>query len=51
MEEPHLALLKQNVERAEHWDSGSRKMVQSVGLVQSVATGSRASRAAPSSWI
>ncbi len=48
LKEPDLALLKLNVERAERWDSGSRKMVRSVGLVQSVTTGSRASRATPS---
>ena len=39
LDEPDIALLKVNVEQAEHWDSASSKMVQLVGLVKSVAAG------------
>lgn len=39
LEDPDLALLKVNVEKAEFWDSPSSAMVQMVGFVKALATG------------
>jgi general stress protein 26 len=39
LEDPELAVLCVQVERAEYWDFASGKMVQLVGLIKSLATG------------
>lgn len=39
LEDPALALLKVDVEKAEYWDSPSSKVVQLVGFVKALATG------------
>ena len=40
LDEPDIALLKVNVERAEYWDTTSSKMVQLYGFVKAAVTGS-----------
>jgi general stress protein 26 len=39
LDDPTLALLVVNVEKAEYWDVGSSKMIQLVGFVKALATG------------
>jgi len=39
LEDPDLALLRVNVERAEYWDTPSGTMVEIAGFVKAVATG------------
>ena len=39
LDDPHLALLKVEVDEAEYWDSPSSKLVQIVGFVKALATG------------
>lgn len=42
LDDPDLALLRVQVEKAEYWDSPSSKMVQLYGLAKAVLTGKRA---------
>ncbi|MFN0279498.1 MAG: pyridoxamine 5'-phosphate oxidase family protein [Pyrinomonadaceae bacterium] len=42
LDDPHLALLKVNVEQAEYWESSSSKIVQLLGFVKALATGQEA---------
>ena len=39
LEEPDIALLKVNVEKAEYWDSPSSPVAHAIGLVKAVTTG------------
>jgi general stress protein 26 len=39
LDDPHLALLKVEVEEAEYWDSPSSTIVQIAGFVKAIATG------------
>ena len=39
LEDPDLALLKVNVDKAEYWDSPSSKVVRLAGFLKAVATG------------
>lgn len=39
LEDPEIALLKVNVDKAEYWDSPSSQMVRLVGFLKSVTTG------------
>jgi general stress protein 26 len=41
VDDPELALLRVQVEKAEYWDSPSSKMVQLAGLLKAVTTGKR----------
>jgi general stress protein 26 len=41
LEDPELALLRVEVEKAEYWDSPSGKMVQLAGFVKAIVTGHR----------
>lgn len=41
LEDPHLALLRVVVDRAQYWDAPNRKLVQLVGFVKAIATGQR----------
>ena len=41
LEDPELALLRVQVEKAEYWDSPSSKMVQLAGFLKAMATGKR----------
>jgi len=41
LEDPNIALLKVEVDRAEYWDSPSSKVVQLIGLAKALATGKR----------
>lgn len=41
-DDPHLCLLKIQVEQAEYWDAPSSKIVQLFGMVKAIATGSEA---------
>lgn len=41
LDDPDLALLKVNVEKAEYWDSPSGKVVALAGFVKALATGER----------
>lgn len=41
LDDPELALLRVEVEKAEYWDSPSSKMVQLYGLVKATLTGKR----------
>lgn len=41
LDDPELALLRVQVEKAEYWDSPSSKMVQLIGLLKAVTTGKR----------
>ena len=41
LEDPNLALLRVDVEKAEYWDSPSGAVVQMIGFVKAVATGER----------
>ncbi len=43
LEEPDIALLKVNVEKAEYWDSPSSVVANAISLVKAVATGKPAS--------
>jgi general stress protein 26 len=40
-EDPNVALLRVNAEKAEYWDSPSSKVVQLIGFVKAIATGKR----------
>lgn len=42
LDEPDIALLKVNVEQAEYWDSTNNKIVQLVGFVKAMVTGTPA---------
>ena len=42
LDDPHLCLLKVNVEQAEYWDAPNSKIVQLYGLVKALATGTEA---------
>lgn len=42
LDEPDIALLKVNVEQAEYWDSTNNKVVQLVGFVKALVTGTPA---------
>lgn len=42
LEDPHICLLKVNVEQAEYWDSPSSTLVQIAGFVKAMVTGQRA---------
>jgi general stress protein 26 len=42
LDDPHICLLKVNVEQAEYWDSPSSTLVQIVGFVKALVTGQRA---------
>jgi general stress protein 26 len=39
LDDPHLALIRVDVQSAEYWDSSSNKMVQLFGMVKAAATG------------
>lgn len=41
LEDPDLALLRVEVERAQYWDAPNRKLVQLAGFVKALATGQR----------
>lgn len=41
LDDPELALLRVDIEKAEYWDSPSSKMVQLVGFLKAVTTGRR----------
>ena len=41
LDDPELALLRVQSEKAEYWDSPSSKMVQLVGFIKAVTTGKR----------
>ena len=41
LDDPEIALLRVDVERAEYWDAPSGKLVQLVGLVKALVTGER----------
>lgn len=43
LDDPHLALLKVEVDEAEYWDSPSSKLVQIAGFVKALATGTEMS--------
>jgi general stress protein 26 len=42
LDDPHICLLKVDVEQAEYWDSPSSTLVQIVGFVKALVTGQRA---------
>ena len=42
LDDPHLCLLKVNVEQAEYWDAPNSKIVQIFGFVKALATGTEA---------
>lgn len=42
LEEPDIALLKINVEKAEYWDTPSSFVAHTIGLVKSITTGEKA---------
>lgn len=42
LDDPHLALLKVDVEHAEYWETTAGKIVQLLGFVKSLATGQQA---------
>ena len=41
LDDPNLALLEVDVEKAEYWDSPSSKVVQLIGFAKALATGKR----------
>jgi general stress protein 26 len=41
LDDPKLALLRVDIEKAEYWDSPSSKVVQLIGFVKAIATGKR----------
>lgn len=43
LDEPDIALIKVNVEKAEYWDSPSSWVAHTIGLVKAIATGEKAS--------
>lgn len=43
LDEPDIALIKVNVEKAEYWDSPSSFLAHTIGLVKAIATGEKAS--------
>jgi general stress protein 26 len=43
LEEPDIALLKVNAEKAEYWDAPSSFVAQTIGLVKAITTGEKAS--------
>lgn len=42
LDDPHLALLKVEVEQAEYWEGSSSTLVQLFGMVKAIATGQEA---------
>lgn len=42
LEDPHICLLKVIVEQAEYWDASSSMLVQIVGFIKALATGTEA---------
>lgn len=42
LDDPHICLLRVDVEQAEYWDSPSSTLVQIVGFVKAMVTGKRA---------
>jgi general stress protein 26 len=42
LDDPHLSLLRVDVEQAEYWDAPNSKIVQLYGLVKALATGTEA---------
>jgi general stress protein 26 len=42
LDDPHLCLLRVDVEQAEYWDAPNSKIVQLYGLVKALATGTEA---------
>jgi len=42
LDDPHLCLLRVDVEQAEYWDARNSKIVQLYGLVKALATGTEA---------
>jgi general stress protein 26 len=42
LDDPNLALIRVDVDRAEYWDSPNSKMVQIAGFVKALVTGERA---------
>ena len=42
LDDPHICLLRVDVEQAEYWDSPSSTLVQIVGFVKALVTGKRA---------
>jgi general stress protein 26 len=42
LDDPHICLLKVDVEQAEYWDSPSSTLVQIAGFIKALATGQRA---------
>ena len=42
LDDPHLALLKINIEEVEYWDSPNSKLVQLAGFVKAMVTGQQA---------
>lgn len=43
LDEPDIALLKVNVEKAEYWDAPSSFVAHTIGLVKAITTGEKAS--------
>ncbi|MCV3215525.1 pyridoxamine 5'-phosphate oxidase family protein [Plectonema radiosum NIES-515] len=43
LDEPHIGLLKVNVQKAEYWDAPSNFVAHTIGLVKAIATGEKAS--------
>ena len=41
LEDPDLALLRVDIEKAEYWDAPNSKLVQIAGFIKSIATGER----------
>jgi general stress protein 26 len=42
LDDPHICLLRVNIEEAEYWDAPSSKFVQLAGFVKALATGTEA---------
>jgi general stress protein 26 len=42
LDDPHLGLLRVDVEKAEYWDSPNSKVVQLAGFVKALVTGQKA---------
>ena len=42
LDDPHICLMKVNVEQAEYWEASSGKLVQLLGFVKALATGQEA---------
>jgi general stress protein 26 len=43
LDEPDIALLKVNVQKAEYWDAPSSFVAHTIGLVKAITTGEKAS--------